>query len=343
MANWYDNLPNLGFDWSSVFSGNTGTGNTGGTTGTGGTSQNMSLNDLTNWLQNKQVAGYQEYDPSWQLNMKSAYDAQADAFNQYQQNVSGLQGLLGNLTQQAQQSAQGLQDTFGQAQDYITQAMGSYDPNQWNNYMQTGQVAQPIQDKMQSMYDLQMQNYMQTLNQQLDRSMQDMMNRRAFGGVSGSNVTADMSNRLFQSAADQARMASNTYGSEMIQNLLAEPYRQHAAQLEGLQAQLGLGQGLGGLANLLGQSELSNWGAQAGWGATVPQYTAPMFGMAQQLATIPTMMREAYATPLLQMWDALKKSATSKEIGKMNIDASDNDYSWLGGVGSLIGAIGGLF
>lgn len=343
MANWYDNLPNLGFDWSSVFSGNTGTGNTGGTTGTGGTSQNMSLNDLTNWLQNKQVAGYQEYDPSWQLNMKSAYDAQADAFNQYQQNVSGLQGLLGNLTQQAQQSAQGLQDTFGQAQDYITQAMGSYDPNQWNNYMQTGQVAQPIQDKMQSMYDLQMQNYMQTLNQQLDRSMQDMMNRRAFGGVSGSNVTADMSNRLFQSAADQARMASNTYGSEMIQNLLAEPYRQHAAQLEGLQAQLGLGQGLGGLANLLGQSELSNWGAQAGWGATVPQYTAPMFGMAQQLATIPTMMREAYATPLLQMWDALEKSATSKEIGKMNIDASDNDYSWLGGVGSLIGAIGGLF
>ena len=343
MANWYDNLPNLGFDWSSVFSGNTGTGNTGGTTGTGGTSQNMSLNDLTNWLQNKQVAGYQEYDPSWQLNMKSAYDAQADAFNQYQQNVSGLQGLLGNLTQQAQQSAQGLQDTFGQAQDYITQAMGSYDPNQWNNYMQTGQVAQPIQDKMQSMYDLQMQNYMQTLNQQLDRSMQDMINRRAFGGVSGSNVTADMSNRLFQSAADQARMASNTYGWEMIQNLLAEPYRQHAAQLEGLQAQLGLGQGLGGLANLLGQSELSNWGAQAGWGATVPQYTAPMFGMAQQLATIPTMMREAYATPLLQMWDALEKSATSKEIGKMNIDASDNDYSWLGGVGSLIGAIGGLF
>lgn len=340
MANWYDGLPNLGFDWGSVFSGNTSTGNTGGT---GGTSQNMSLDQLTNWLQNKNVAGYQKYDPSWQLNLKSAYDAQADAFNQYQQNVGGLQGLLGNLTQQAQQSAQGLQDTFGQAQDYITQAMGSYDPNQWSNYMQTGQVAQPIQDKMQSMYDLQMQNYMQTLNRQYDRAMQDMMNRRAFGGVSGSNVTADLANRLFQTAGDQARMASNTYGSEMIQNLLAEPYRQHAAQLEGLQAQLGLGRGLGGLANLLGQSQLSNWGAQAGWGATVPQYTAPMFSMSQQLATIPTMMREAYATPLLQMWDALQKAATSEKIGQMQVDASDNDYSWLGGVGSLIGAIGGLF
>jgi hypothetical protein len=305
----------------------------------------MNLNDLTNWLQSSQKTGYQQYDPSWQKNLKSAYDAQADAFNQYQTNVQGLQGLLGGLTNQTSQLAQNTQDTFNQAQGYVNQAAQSYDPNQWTNYLQSGQVAQPIQDKMQNIRDLQMENYMTDLNKQYDRSLQDMMNRRAFAGVSGSNVTADLANRMFETAAGQARQAANTYDAEMAQNLLAEPYRQHEAQLAGMNAQLGLGQGLGSLANLLGQSMLQNYNTQAQYGATVPQYAAPMFDMSQKLATIPTMMREAYATPLLQMWGDLLRAQTQKEVGQISADASysDDDYNWLAGVGSLLGGIGGLF
>lgn len=305
----------------------------------------MSLDTLTNWLQNNYVSGYQEYDPSWQKNIKSAYDAQADAFNQYQTNVQGLQGLLGGLTNQTSQMAQNTQDTFNQAQGYVNQAAQSYDPNQWTNSLQSGQVAQPIQDKMQNVRDLQMENYMTGLNKQYDRSLQDMMNRRAFAGVSGSNVTADLANRLFETTASQARQAANTYDAEMAQNLLAEPYRQHEAQLAGMNAQLGVGQGLGSLANLLGQSMLQNYNAQAQYGTTVPQYTAPMFDMSQKLANIPTAMREAYATPSLQMWGDLLRSQTQKDVGQISADAaySDDDYSWLGGVGSLLGGIGGLF
>lgn len=314
-------------------------------TGSSGTSstKNMSLGDLTKWLQNTNVAGYQEADPSWQKNLKSAYDAQADAFNQYQTNVQGLQGLLGGLTNQTSQLAQNTQDTFNQAQGYVNQAAQSYDPNQWTNYLQSGQVAQPIQEKMQNIRDLQMENYMTDLNKQYGRALQDMMNRRAFAGVSGSNVTADLANRLFETAARQARQAANTYDAEMAQNLLAEPYRQHQAQLAGMNAQLGLGQGLGSLANLLGQSMLQNYNTQAQYGVTIPQYTAPMFDMSQKLATIPTMMREAYATPLLQMWDALLKAKTQKEVGHIYNESSDDDYSWIGGVGALLGGLGGLF
>lgn len=309
----------------------------------GSSTQNMSLTDLTKWLQNNQIAGYQEYDPSWQANLKNAYDAQSQAYNQYQQNVTGLQGLLGNLTQQSGQLANQLQDTYGQAQGYMNQAMQSFDPNYWTNYLQTGQVAQPIQQKLQGIRDLSMQNYMTDLNQQYDRALQQMMGERAFAGVSGSNVTADLTNRLFQTMATQARQAANTYDIEMMQNLLAEPYRQHEAALAGLQGQTQAGGALGSLASMLGQSMLQNYGAQAGFGSLVPQYTGPLFKMSQELATLPTVMREAYATPLLQMWDALLKAQTQKDVGQIYNEGSDDDYSWLGGVGALLGGIGGLF
>jgi hypothetical protein len=129
----------------------------------------------------------------------------------------------------------------------------------------------------------------------------------------------------------------------MMQNLLAEPYRQHEAALAGLQGQTQVGGALGNLANLLNQAMLQNYTTQAGFGATVPQYTGPLFEMSQSLATIPTMLREAYATPLLQMWDALLKAQTQKEVGHIYNEGSDDDYSWLGGVGALLGGLGGLF
>ena len=297
----------------------------------------MSLSDLTNFLQGDMKTGYDTYNPSWQTNMENVYSTQADAYNQHATNIEGLQGLLGSLTNQATTASNNFTDASNQSQQYATNAMNSYNPQTWNDYIASGTVAQPVQDKLQGIYDMQMQNYMTDLNRTTQDTINDMMNRRAYAGVSGSNVTNDLMEQIYNTAASQQRQAANTYGIEQGTNLLAEPYKQQAAALASLAGQTEAAGTSSGIANNLMQALLSNYNTQAGWGKAATDASASGFDLAGQLSTIPTAMREAYTTPLLQMWDALLKAQTSKDIGEMQ--NSDDDYSWVGGVASLLGGL----
>jgi len=364
LASWSDifgSAGGSGFDFSSFLGnlqnqyqggGYAGAGNSGasgqqqqaqsGIQGFSAPAANAGLSGLTSWLQNNYAQGLRNYDSYAQSHGQAAQKAKEDALNAYNTTVSGLQGLMGGLTQQAQQQQQSLAGQQANIDQMMAQAMQLYDPQQWAQVIATGQVPQATQDYYQQMRDLAMSNVQSDLDKSFAVQQRQLMDNLGARGILNSSITG---NALAQMEAEKQRrlsQASADATAQMIQGLIDAPYRQQEAALQNLGGQSGFAQSLGSLASQFYQNQLGGLAQQGNWGINIPQAMAPLYTMASGMYDIPAAMREAYAQPMLNIWGKLADSATAEKLAQMRIDESA-DSDWFSGIGSLVGAIGGLF
>lgn len=304
------------------------------------------LQDLTKWMQDRWSLGAHNYDKLWQSQGQAAQGAAQDAMSNYNTAVQGMQGLFGNLTQQANQLGQQGQQQANQAFDWFNNAMQYYNPQQQMQNIQTGAVPDMTRQNLQAIRDQQMANVTSDLDKSYgiqQRMLQDNLGAR---GVLNSQVAA---NALAQMQAEKSRQlgqSANLYDTQMAQELINTPYRQMEAAIQNLGAQSGAAQGLSGVANNYMNSMLNNYQLQGNLGAQVPQALLNQYSMAKGLYDIPAAMREQYMQPLQNLWQSLLDSSTHLESARIASDAADqnrSDSDWLTGIGSLVGAIGGLF
>lgn len=305
-----------------------------------------SLKNLTKWMQDRWSLGAHNYDKLWQTQGQAAQGAAQDAMSNYNTAVQGMQGLFGNLTQQADQLGQQGQQQTNQAFDWFNNAMQYYNPQQQMQNIQTGAVPDATRQNLQAIRDQQMASVTSDLDKSYgiqQRMLQDNLGAR---GVLNSQVAA---NALAQMQAEKSRQlgqAANTYDTQMAQELINTPYKQLGAAIQNLGAQTGAAQGLSGVASNYMNSMLNNYQLQGNLGAQIPQAVANQYSMAKGLYDIPAAMREQYMQPLQDLWKSLVGAGTSIETARIGADAADqnrSDSDWLTGIGSLVGAIGGLF
>lgn len=360
LSDFFSNIGGSGFDFNSLLGslqnqyqggGNASPVNMGspgqqqsgsGIPGFSAPSANASLSGLTSWLQNNYSQGLQNYDNYAQSHGQAAQDAKQDALNSYNTAVSGLQGLMGGLTQQAQQQQQGLAGQQANIDQMMGQAMQLYDPQQWGQIIATGQVPQATQDYYQQMRDLAMSNIQSDLDKSFAVQQRQLMDNLGARGVLNSSITG---NALSQMEAEKQRrlsQASADATAQMIQGLIDAPYRQQEAAMQNLGAQSGFAQSLGSLASQFYQNQFGGLAQQGNWGINIPQAIAPLYTMASGMYDIPAAMRESYAQPLQDIWGKLADASTAEKLAQMRIDESA-DSDWFSGIGSLVGAIGGLF
>lgn len=315
--------------------------------------QNLGLEGLTKWWQNFSALGAHNYDKYFQEQAQAAQGAKSDALNSYNTAVSGLQGLMGGLTQQAQQQGQSLADQQAAANQLYNQALSGYNQAGYNQAIQSGQVPQATQDYLQQLRDLQVGNVQSDLDKSFAVQQRQLMDNFAGRGILNSSITG---NSLAQMEAEKQRrlmQASGDATAQMIQSLIDSPYRQQEAGIQNLGAQTGALQGLSGLYSQLYGNQMQGLAQQGNWGVQIPQAISPLYSMASGMADIPAAMRQAYVEPFQNLWSTLTDVSSAKDIANIQAETSrdiaqmradeGSDSDWLSGIGSLVGAIGGLF
>lgn len=309
---------------------------------TGAPSKNMSLTDLTKWMQNNASLNAYNWGNYYQSNAKAAQDAASQGLNNYMGSVQGLQGLYSNLTNQAQAATKQGQTQQNQANNWYQNAMKYYNPAQQQRNIQTGTVPYATKQYLQNIYNSQMANLQNDLNKSYSLEQRRVQDNLGARGVLNSQTAANALAQMMQNKGDQLMSGANTYNTQLMQNLVDAPYRQLEASIQNLGAQTGAAQGLSGIANQWLQSQLSGMNSQAQWGAQVPQTMAQGYQMAKGMYDIPAAMYQQYNNQLQDLWGNLGNWSTEIERAKIAGDAG-SDGDWMTGIGGLIGAIGGLF
>lgn len=310
---------------------------------TGAPSKNMSLTDLTKWMQNNASLNAYNWGNYYQSNAKAAQDAASQGLDNYMSSVQGLQGLYSNLTNQAQAATKQGQTQQNQANNWYQNAMQYYNPAQQQHNIQSGTVPDATKQYLQNIYDSQMANLQNDLNKAYSLEQRRVQDNLGARGVLNSQTAANALAQMMQNKGDQLLFGANTYNTQLMQNLVDAPYKQLEANIQNLGAQTGAAQGLSGIANQWLQSQLSGMNSQAQWGAQVPQAMAKGYQMAKGMYDIPAAMYQQYNNQLQDLWGNLGNWSTEIERAKIAAGDAGSDGDWMTGIGGLIGAIGGLF
>ena len=274
-------------------------------------SSGASLKDLTSWMQDNSALGYYNANNYQQDQGQAAQQAKQDSMNWYNTAVTGMQGQYNNLNNQL--------------------ANGQNQQNQWYqqaNQAYNGQVPQQYQQYLQQSRDSMMDSVMSDMNKYYSQKGGNLIEQLAGRGALDSTIAGNAVNDFEAEQQRQLLSTGNQLNAQMYQQLANAP--------------LQYGNSLSGLAQQYGNSLNSNVGAQAQLGAQIPQAIAPLYNMAGGMYDIPNAMSGQYQDALQNLWSNLISSATQIETANMANDANASS-DWMSGIGSILGAVGGLF
>lgn len=270
-----------------------------------------SLKDLTSWMQDNSALGYYNANNYQQDQGQAAQQAKQDSMNWYNTAVTGMQGQYNNLNNQLA-NGQNQQNTWYQ------QANNAYN----------GQIPQQYQDYLQQSRDSMMNSVMSDMNKYYTDKGGNLIEQLASRGALDSTIAGNSINDFEAEQQRQLLSTGNQLNAQMYQQLANAPTQ--------------YGNNLSSLAQMYGNSLQGNVGTQAQLGAQIPQAIAPMYNMAGGMYDIPSAMSGQYQDALQNLWSNLLGSATQIETANMANDYNSSS-DWMSGIGSILGAVGGLF